>query len=557
MSRKRFGLSLIMSVLTAALAVVVAPAAAQAAVSIPSQRIKVAHSNLCLSANGESNATVTQSTCPTFTPSFSDKLTVVPKAAGYQIQSRRQINPVTLCLTVPGSSTANSVKVTQATCSDTAKNNLWTFAEVEGRTTFRIKSAGSGKCLTVPGSSTAAGVELVQYTCGTTATQANDQFYWPPATSATITALPTEANTRVMAAQGAAATGAVLGPLVVSFVNNFGLLSRGFIADPDVTGGVLWTPGEATTRYTGHPTVDKQADGRIVVTARNATDGDLDFSRQTTKGTDGFGAYTDLGGSGSGQLATGRYPDGKLETYAVNNGYLYSLYSDGTYLPYGAWSGGPRTGTTPLPGAVTPVGEPAVITAPGGVRIFVRNSAGQVETILRSTDEGGSANLGGSGITGTPSAVNGIGNAAAVAVRDAEGHILVKRQQLDGSFPAAWTQVGDFVAAGSPAIALDPSTGGLGIVARGADNRIYYVGESAAVPGTWGEWFSPLPTEVTTDPSVFYYTNSRGPTWGYLVRDAVSVYLVNQTSVASTARAATSAAPHFTSRTIPIPAAAR
>ncbi|WP_305789891.1 RICIN domain-containing protein [Symbioplanes lichenis] len=532
------------AVAAAALIAVTAGAVpAQAAITpAAGVQLKVVHSGKCLNVPNnkvDNSVEIIQYTCAAAT-ALNDKWRVVAKPGGYQIQGIGSGK----CLNVPNSNPDNSVKIIQYTCSDTAKNNLWTFAEVEGRTTYRIKSVSSGKCLNIPNNSPDNSAILIQYTCSTAATAQNDQFLLPPAATATITALATEPNTRVVVAQGG--SDAVLAPLEVAYVNERGLLNRGYIGSPEVLSAVTWQAGNASDRYTGHPTVDKQADGRIVVGGRNAVDGDLNLAVQTAKGRDGFGAYADLGGSSASQPVTGTLPSGKLVTFALVGGSLWHLPQDGTYQPYGGWRQIGGSGLT---------GEPAVVTTQDGLRIFALTTAGTLQTATYANGLlSDFVSLGGTGLTGTPAAVSGVGYAATVAVRDADGHILVKGQQLNGAFAADWTQVGDFVAAGSPAIVMDPFTGVFSMVARGEDSRVHVVTEAASRPGVWGEWSTPLATEVVTDPTVVSYSISGGATWAYVVRDATSVYIAEKSNVTTATARAAAKAPQFISHASPLPA---
>jgi hypothetical protein len=73
------------------------------------------------------------------------------------------------CLTVPSSSTANDVRVTQAPCG-TGDNQQWKITEFPGGY-FRLTARHSGKCLTIAHDPATEGPKAIQYTCKDTANQ--------------------------------------------------------------------------------------------------------------------------------------------------------------------------------------------------------------------------------------------------------------------------------------------------------------------------------------------------------------------------------------------------
>ncbi|MEW9532199.1 RICIN domain-containing protein [Microbispora sp. NPDC049125] len=81
-----------------------------------------------------------------------------PGAGAYQI-----VNAAGgLCLTVPGSSTADGVQLTQSGC-DGSSAQRWTLAAQGGG--FRLTAGNSGKCAGVAGASTSAGKAVEQESC--------------------------------------------------------------------------------------------------------------------------------------------------------------------------------------------------------------------------------------------------------------------------------------------------------------------------------------------------------------------------------------------------------
>jgi hypothetical protein len=546
---RRRGSTVLVGVMGVVAATLIAPTAAHAAITPDvAIEIKAAHSNKCLNVQGGTTANSVKLIQYTCSAAFvNDKFRVVPKGTGtYQIIA----NFSGKCLNVQGGLPDNSTAIIQYTCSDTATNNLWKFVAVPGKPTFRIVSAGSGKCLNISKASLDNSAPLIQYTCTTAVTTLNDQFYFPPATAASTTALPTTPKTPVVAVQGG--TTAALGPLVYGFTDNAGRVWRAYQSDPDNASSTQWSPVPGLEQFAGHPVVNVQADGRVQISARNTADGDLWLSTQTTKGQTDFDTWQDVGGTSTFQPAVGKLPDGKLVTFALVGGQLWHLPQDGTNLPYGAWR---------LIGGTGLVGEPTVVTVRDGLRIFALDQAGALQTALyRSGTLGDWTSLGGSGLTGTPAAVVLPGYLSRVVVRTADGHIATKAEKSDGTFDADWTTVGDFVAAGPPAAVMDPLTGATAIVARGDDNEVHYVSETEQASGVWGTWSTPIERVIDTDPTIVTFNRQGGPAWGYTVRDAdFTPYLVTKNDIGSTGlraartTAATVTATAFTDHALPAP----
>ncbi|WP_306215498.1 RICIN domain-containing protein [Actinoplanes sp. RD1] len=545
---------MVAALVVAAAGVAMVPSAAQAAITpAAAVPIKAAHSNKCLNVKGgslENSAVLIQYYC---SDSFAnDKWRVVPKTGGYQIVN----NLSGKCLNVPNGKTDNNVQIIQYTCADTATNNLWKFEPVSGRTTYRIRSVGTNKCLNVYNNLTADSTAVNQYTCSTAATALNDQFYFPPATSASITPLAAQARTPLVAVQGGAGTGATLGPIVYAYLNDQGRAYRAYQENPDSPSSIVWEaiPSADPTlpnldQWAGHATLATQADGRVQIGLRSTADGDVNLSTQTAKGANTYGSFADVGGTSAAQPVTGKTPDGKLVTFSLVNGSLWHLPQDGTHLPYGGWR---QIGGSNL------VGEPALVTIRDGIRVFALDTAGAVQTaVYRNGALGDFTSLGGSGFTGTPAAVAVTGYYTRVVVRDAAGQLVLKGEKTDGTFDAAWTPVGGFVAAGSPDVVMDPLTGALAVVARADDTYVHSVFETVAGSNVWND-VAPVERAVATDPTVVTYNASGGQTWGYTVRDDNLVpYLYSRTDVRpsalSAAARAKAASPAFTEHALPKP----
>jgi hypothetical protein len=139
--------------------------------------------------------------------------------------------------------------------------------------------------------------------------------------------------------------------------------------------------------------------------------------------------------------------------------------------------------------------------------------------------------LGGTGFTATPAVVTLPGPVQRAFARAADGQILTQAQSSAGAWPGTWAPVGTFTSAGPPAAVLDPPTGRLTVVARGTDNEIYKVFETATGTGTWGDWKLINDDQISdpsvTDPTIALYANAAGQTYLIVFRnanDATRVY---------------------------------
>jgi hypothetical protein len=112
-----------------------------------------------------------------------------------------------------------------------------------------------------------------------------------------------------------------------------------------------------------------------------------------------------------------------------------------------------------------------------------------------------------------------------------------KQQRLDRGWPAEWSMVGTFTAAGAPAAILDPDLGRIAVVARGADGQMYWALESGQATDVWREWqqLAPgTPDPTATDPTVAPLTLGTYETWAIVFRNtgnATRVYIRERSSL--------------------------
>lgn len=318
--------------------------------------------------------------------------------------------------------------------------------------------------------------------------------------------VPVAQNTRMTAFQAAPVAGATVGTLEYAYVDNAGRVVEGHQSDVDNFGSVQWTVISGNEAFTGQPSLTQQSTGKIQVGAQYSDGGDIWSDAQTAAGVQTWAAWGDLGGSMASAPVTAKTPDGTIVNFAVDaDGKLWSYAQTGT-VPF--WK---NLGDQDLVSGIS------VVQVRDGVRIFGLNGAGALRTIEYYSDGSLSpwTDLGGSGLSGQPSVVVRPGYLLQVFARAADGTIVTKLANGDGSWPADFQQVGTFVSAGAPAAILDPALGRLAVVVRGTDNEIYHVWETSTGSDTWGDWTKTIAATdpSVTDPSVAPYVNSNGQSW--------------------------------------------
>jgi len=364
--------------------------------------------------------------------------------------------------------------------------------------------------------------------------------------ASSLPALPLNSYAPTVAMQGAP-SGTALSAVTYSYVDNVGTVRIGHQAGVDDFGTVQWTPISGQDAFTGRPALSQLADGRIQVAAQNI-DSDVWASSQVSANGTTWGPFADLGGSMAAPPTAVRLSTGTTVLFAVGaSGGLWHMRSA-------------DDGWRSLTQSQGLVGTVAVGAVQDGLRLFALDTSGNVKTAIYGTDGFLSAwtNLGGAGSTGTPAVVMAPGYRARVVVRAADGSLMTKTQDANLAFPAAWSPVGTFTAAGSPAAILDPVLNRVAVVARGADNEVYRSFETAQGSGVFGEWRQLDPAisdPAASDPTVAPVTNSSGQSWMVVFRnlnDANRVYVRQQlTPFGSRAYRAS----EFVGHTLPTPPA--
>lgn len=519
--------------------------AAQAATTAAAGvQIKLAHSSKCLNVAGGSkadNAKIIQYGCSGAATATNEQFTLVPK--GNDTYWIRGVGSGK-CLNVSGGSTANGAAIIQYTCT-TSPNSLWLVDEVLEKPTIRFVSANSGKCLNLPGGSTANSVALIQYSCTGQQTSLNEQFYLPPTASGTAVHRAFTSKQPISVVQGTPPTGAVVAPVYYSWISAGNQLTILTDPNPDPYNTDPNPPEPVIAQtsgfgYTGRAQTTVLQNGRVQVVSHDAAAGDVVLADEVTAGTGDYTTVFDIGGAMAAQPAVGQLaPDGRLATFAVIGGALwYATQSvNNPQTPYGAWRSLGGSGLT---------GTPAIAQTRDGAQIFVLNTAGQLLTAqLAGNTLSDWTNLGGTGLSGAPSVVIRPGYTYEIFVRSGDGTIVTKKQNIDGTYPAAWTPIGGAAVAGSPSAVMDPWRGRIAVAVRGTDNLIYYSFESGQNTAQYSDWIlvsdptNHPETVAASDPTAFPYDVPSGPSFGITFQSTDNVDLPVLITFASGKSAAT------------------
>jgi hypothetical protein len=378
-------------------------------------------------------------------------------------------------------------------------------------------------------------------------------------------ATPLARNTGTSAIQLTPAQAGQLGTIEYAYVDNVGRLLHGRQRDPDNSSSLQWTTISGGEAFTGQPAVAQLTDGRVQVSTQN-TNGSTWSRTQKAVDNPDWNDWSQLGGFLASPPVTAKMPDGSIVSFAIGQGELWA-HAQSTLLPH--WRSLGRG-----PGGSGLIGTPAVVPTRNGIQVFALDADGTLATAeYRDVDAlSGWTSLGGSGLTGLPLTIVYPGYRMRVFVRAAGGTVLTKAQDFDEVWSTDWQSTGPFVAAGSPAAILDPVEGRTAVVARGTDNQIYRMWETAAGSGEWGGWAKAIeaPDPAATDPTVVPVTNTSGQTWYIVFRNANSAIRIYERSVTvpagtlATSAAERSAAdvrgkvrstPEFTAVTLPRPPA--
>ena len=263
---------------------------------------------------------------------------------------------------------------------------------------------------------------------------------------------------------------------------------------PDLTGGtpigVSVIPGlQSVTATTA---TGEHQDGRVVLVA-TGTDAD---TRESIRGTnDVWSAPANEGGYLVTAPSVARLSGDVLAAYALDADYnLWTRRQPSPNAPLSGWR---------LLAAATPLAHQRLTVVPTGtgVRIIGLGRNGQFHTaVYTDTVQGTWSHLGGSGFTGTVSAVVMPDGTLQLFATDSAGTVQTQRQTTTG-FPRTWTPISGVTAAGSPSAILAPD-GTLQVVVKGTDGYAYYTGQPAPGASTFNPWQTVTTSEETsTDPT--------------------------------------------------------
>jgi hypothetical protein len=334
----------------------------------------------------------------------------------------------------------------------------------------------------------------------------------------------------------AAVTQAGSTSIEIAHTDNIGRLLHGRMS-PDNFSSLQVTAISGNDGFSGVPALSETTANLVRVTARNLNS-DIWTRTQSSAGSPGWSAWTDLGGRMATGPAAVRLSDQREVVFAVDaDGALWARWQDPTKADLLAWR---KLGGTGLVG--TPV---AVPLANASALVVVADTTGALRAARYS---GGTlqpwTSLGGSGFSGAPAVVTLPGYQLRVFARDSSGAVVTTVSDPAGAFSGVWAAVGTGVPAlaGAPGALLSPVTGRIGVFARGTDGFIHFAGETVQGSGAWGSWIpaqEPFET-YATDPTPFGFLNANGANAAYVVRTAAGtlrLYTVQEPPIGAAAAA--------------------
>ncbi|MEV4757471.1 hypothetical protein AB0J86_20470 [Micromonospora sp. NPDC049559] len=354
--------------------------------------------------------------------------------------------------------------------------------------------------------------------------------------------VPKLATSRTVARQQRS-KGESSGPIDYAYVSE-GRLVQGYQSDPFNPLTVQWREATLEARFARTPELGQGDDDAVRLAALD-TDGDVRFGTRSAQNPLNW-QWDDAGGWAS-STSTGRLPDGRLVLFAVDRfGQLWHKRQ--------ASSGGPYLSWQRLDG-IRLVASPKAMTALLDLQLFATGTDGRLQTASYS---GGGLLSGWTALSepgqlvGEPSVMVLPGYHFRVVGRAPDGTVLTKKQDYLGAYPAEWTAVGGFVAAGQPAAVL--SWAGFTVfLARGADGQIYKSVETVPASGQWRPW-EPASEGIlsATDPTGFAITERSGEYAAYVFRTSEdrSFLFIESPQLRASAR---QGGPVFTGNPLPAP----
>ncbi|WP_177221533.1 tachylectin-related carbohydrate-binding protein [Lentzea xinjiangensis] len=246
-------------------------------------------------------------------------------------------------------------------------------------------------------------------------------------------------------------------------------------------------------RFTGSPAVAVRQDGRIEAVANSSEDAEVRGHLQAEAG----GLWPSKALRHGGWMAG----DPVIVAGANNVSSMFSIDVNGAlWRRTGARANDGFMPWVKVGGTGIPKHDFTVVRRGADFEIVARFADGAVKA-AKITNELGAWRTVGDGAVGKPAVVSHLRDGELqVYVRRADGKIYTKRE-TGTSFPAAWSPVGDFVAAGAPAAVL---TGRdiVELAVRGTDDFVYQTGQVAPGESGYRTWkIEKGPYETLVDPT--------------------------------------------------------
>lgn len=260
-------------------------------------------------------------------------------------------------------------------------------------------------------------------------------------------------------------------------------------------------------RFTGTPGAAARADGRLEVLANSSDDADVRGKLQAVKNGPWEAGVKQHAGWLLGDPVMVATANGSAVFGVDDAGALWLRPQTQDLLGYLPWRQLHGTGlTTDI--TATRNGSAVDIAArftDGSMRVarFANGTLGPWRTV-------------GDGL-GKPTLVVHQDGSLQIFTRRPDGRVHTQRETT-GTFPGAWSPVGDLITTGSPA-AVVTDRGMVELAARGADNLVHVTGQSTPA-GPFRQWTVQDFNDAATDPTALTRTDG---TWMITWRDAQNI----------------------------------
>jgi hypothetical protein len=232
---------------------------------------------------------------------------------------------------------------------------------------------------------------------------------------------------------------------------------------------------------------------------------------EATAGGTVWGPWANYGGPDLNGISIATLANGRLAVFGIGSGGELVVLEQLASGKFGAWQGTGVAGLT---------GDPLTVEQPSGLRVFARDTDGNVQTALWSGSKlTGCATLGDRTIIGSPAAVVLPGSRVRVFATTPDQQLITIGQNTSGAFDPAWTTVRTEGVAGPPAAVFDRLTAKIAVMVRLTDDYIWSSTETQQGSATFDEWLPASSGQSYTEVTAVPFTAGGGDSYYFVYRD--------------------------------------